>query len=93
MTNDFPLDFFRSWVRLQALHSLLNNKVMSISSLCRDLGVTYSQLWKRIMELDKAGLIERQPKGRVTILTLTKEGRKVAEHLDGIIELLEKLKK
>jgi len=93
MTNDFPTDFFRSWVRIKALHSLLKNKTMSISSLCRDLGVTYSQLWKRVMELNDSGLIEKEARGRVTLLGLTKEGEKVAQHIEGIIETLEKLKK
>ena len=91
MTTDFPVGFFRSWVRFLALHSLLTNKAMSISSLMRELGVTYSQLWKRVKELNDMGLIISEPKGRVTMLTLTKDGKKVAEHIDEIIEILRKL--
>jgi len=91
--TDFPSDFFRSCIRFRVLYTLFKKKTMFISSLMRDLGVTYSQVWKRISELEKAGLLTRTKRGRVIMLTLTDDGEKMGKNVDEIITLLDKLRR
>jgi len=88
--RNFPFSFFRSCIVFGILRSLLVNKrEMTISYLARYLDVTYSQLWKKIIELEKQGFLEKRYIGRVVILNLTGDGKRIAEHVDKIVKILE----
>lgn len=88
--KNFPFSFFRSCIVFGILRSLfVNKREMTMSYLARYLDVTYSQLWKQVIELEKLGFLEKKPIGRVAILTLTDDGEKVAEHIDKIVKILE----
>ncbi len=58
------------------------------SSLAKSIDCTYSHVVKILQEMQKAGLINFEKQGRLKILTLTKTGSEVADHIDGIMNLL-----
>jgi len=58
------------------------------SSLAKQIDCTYSHVVKILQEIEKAGLINFKKHGRLKLLTLTKNGQEVAEHIDSIRRLL-----
>ena len=58
------------------------------SSLAKSVDCTYSHVVKILQEMQKAGLINFEKQGRLKILTLTKTGSDVADHINGIMSLL-----
>ena len=58
------------------------------SSLAKSIDCTYSHVVKILKQMQKAGLINFEKKGRLKILTLTKIGQEVADHIDGVRSLL-----
>lgn len=54
------------------------------SSLAKQIDCTYSHVVKILQEMEKAGLINFEKQGRLKLLTLTKKGQEVAEHIDSI---------
>lgn len=58
------------------------------SSLAKSVDCTYSHVVKILQEMQKAGLINFEKQGRLKLLTLTKSGNDVAEHIVGIKSLL-----
>jgi len=54
------------------------------SSLAKQIDCTYSHVVKILQEMEKAGLINFEKQGRLKLLTLTKKGQEVAEHIDNI---------
>ena len=58
------------------------------SSLAKTVDCTYSHVVKILQEMQKAGLINFEKQGRLKILTLTKSGAEVAEHIDNIRNIL-----
>ena len=61
---------------------------MYASSLAKQIDCTYSHVVKILQEIEKAGLITFKKQGRLKLLTLTKKGEQVAEHIDSIRQLL-----
>ncbi|MCP3683439.1 MAG: hypothetical protein GY861_12195 [bacterium] len=58
------------------------------SSLAKSIDCTYSHVVKILQEMEKSGLINFEKQGRLKLLTLTKNGSEVAEHIDAIKNLL-----
>lgn len=58
------------------------------SSLAKSIDCTYSHVVKILQEMQKAGLINFEKQGRLKLLTLTKTGSDLADHIDGIRNLL-----
>ena len=58
------------------------------SSLAKNIDCTYSHVVKILQEMQKAGLINFDKQGRLKLLTLTKKGNEVAEHIERIKNLL-----
>lgn len=58
------------------------------SSLAKQIDCTYSHVVKILQEMEKAGLIQFKKQGRLKLLTLTKNGSEVAEHIDSVRRLL-----
>ena len=59
---------------------------MYASSLAKQIDCTYSHVVKILQEMEKSGLINFNKQGRLKILTLTKKGADIAEHIDNIRE-------
>ena len=58
------------------------------SSLAKNIDCTYSHVVKILQEMQKSGLINFDKQGRLKLLTLTKKGTEVAEHIERIKNLL-----
>ena len=54
------------------------------SSLAKQIDCTYSHVVKILQEMSDAELINFDKQGRLKLLTLTKKGQEVAEHIDSI---------
>ena len=58
------------------------------SSLAKSIDCTYSHVVKILQEMEKSGLVNFEKQGRLKLLTLTKTGAEIADHIDGIRTLL-----
>lgn len=58
------------------------------SSLAKSIDCTYSHVVKILQEMEKASLINFEKQGRLKLLTLTKKGSEVADHIDGVRGIL-----
>lgn len=58
------------------------------SSLAKQIDCTYSHVVKILQEMEAADLINFDKQGRLKLLTLTKRGQEIAEHIEKIRELL-----
>jgi len=54
------------------------------SSLAKQIDCTYSHVVKILQEMEKSGLINFEKQGRLKLLTLTKSGNEIADHIDSI---------
>jgi predicted transcriptional regulator len=54
------------------------------SSLAKQIDCTYSHVVKILQQMETSGLISFDKQGRLKLLTLTKKGAEVAEHIDKI---------
>jgi predicted transcriptional regulator len=80
--------FFREKPAMM-LVGLKNSKAgVYASSLAKSIDCTYSHVVKILQEMQKPGLINFEKQGRLKLLTLTKTGNEVAEHIDAIRNLL-----
>ena len=68
----------------------LNNAKADIyaSALAKQIDCTYSHVVKILQQMEDCGLINFDKKGRLKLLTLTKCGKEVADHIDRIRSLL-----
>ena len=80
--------FFREKPAMM-LVSLKNGKNgVYASSLAKQIDCTYSHVVKILQEMEKSGLINFEKQGRLKLLTLTKKGLEVAEHIEKIKSIL-----
>lgn len=54
------------------------------SSLAKQIDCTYSHVVKILQQMEKEGLVNFEKRGRLKVLTLTKKGSDVADHIDKI---------
>jgi DNA-binding MarR family transcriptional regulator len=54
------------------------------SSLAKQIDCTYSHVVKILQEMENANLVNFEKHGRLKLLTLTKKGTEIAEHIDNI---------
>ena len=82
--------FFREKPTLMLVR-LLNTDAkqeMYASSLAKQIDCTYSHVVKLLQEMEKHNLVDFDKQGRLKLLTLTKKGQQVADHIDKIKTLL-----
>ena len=58
------------------------------SSLAKSIDCTYSHVVKILQEMQKAGLVNFEKQGRLKLLSLTKKGADLAEHIDAARNIL-----
>jgi DNA-binding MarR family transcriptional regulator len=77
--------FFREKPAMM-LVNLKNAKTNNIyaSSLAKQIDCTYSHVVKILQEMEREGLINFDKQGRLKLLTLTKKGQDIADHIDNI---------
>ena len=57
------------------------------SSLAKSVDCTYSHVVKILQQMEKAKLISFEKQGRLKLLTLTKQGQDLADHIEAIRNL------
>ncbi|MBW2985679.1 winged helix DNA-binding protein [Candidatus Woesearchaeota archaeon] len=82
-TNKIFNVFFREKPAMM-LVTLKNSKEAYASSLAKKIDCTYSHVVKILQEMERAGLVNFNKQGRLKLLTLTKKGEKIAEHIETI---------
>ncbi|MBW3015868.1 Rrf2 family transcriptional regulator [Candidatus Woesearchaeota archaeon] len=58
------------------------------SSLAKSIDCTYSHVVKILQEMEKSGIINFEKQGRLKLLTLTKKGMDMADHIDSVRSML-----
>ena len=80
--------FFREKPAMMLI-GLKNTKTgVYASSLAKSIDCTYSHVVKILQHMQKAGLVNFEKQGRLKLLTLTKSGSDVADHIDNIRNIL-----
>ncbi|MEK6853838.1 MAG: hypothetical protein AABX60_00760 [Nanoarchaeota archaeon] len=80
--------FFREKPAMMLI-GLKNTKTgVYASSLAKSIDCTYSHVVKILQQMQKAGLVNFEKQGRLKLLTLTKNGSEVADHIDSIRNIL-----
>ena len=80
--------FFRQKPALMLLGLFQSKNTIYASSLAKLTDCTYSHVVKILQEMSDAGLVDFDKQGRLKLLTLTKKGKDVAEHMQAIKNLL-----
>lgn len=80
--------FFREKPSMMLVNLKNAKSEVYASSLAKSIDCTYSHVVKILQEMEKAGLINFNKQGRLKLLTLTKKGEEVAEHIDSIRNIL-----
>ena len=80
--------FFREKPAMMMIKLLNSKSGIYASSLAKSVDCTYSHVVKILQEMQKAGLINFEKQGRLKLLSLTKTGSEVADHIDNIRVLL-----
>ena len=87
-TKDIFNVFFREKPAMMLVELKNAKNEIYASSLAKNIDCTYSHVVKILQEMQKAGLINFDKQGRLKLLTLTKKGIEVAEHIERIKNLL-----
>ena len=80
--------FFREKPSMMLINLKNSKGSIYASSLAKSIDCTYSHVVKILQEMEKAGLINFDKQGRLKLLTLTKTGSEIAEHIDNIRNIL-----
>ena len=80
--------FFREKPAMMLVNLKNAKSEVYASSLAKSIDCTYSHVVKILQEMERAGLINFDKQGRLKLLTLTKKGQEVAEHIDSIRNIL-----
>ncbi|MEK6967896.1 MAG: winged helix DNA-binding protein [Nanoarchaeota archaeon] len=70
------------------LVTLKNSKnTIYASNMAKQIDCTYSHVVKILQQMNKEGLVNFEKQGRLKLLTLTKKGQDIAEHIDAVRNL------
>ena len=87
-TNKIFNVFFREKPALMLVYLRNSKQGAYASSLAKSIDCTYSHVVKILQEMESAELVMSEKQGRMKLLTLTKKGTDVADHLDKIRTIL-----
>lgn len=81
--------FFREKPAGMLIEMRRNSKTeIYASNLAKSVDCTYSHVVKILQQMQKAGLVEFNKQGRLKLLSLTKKGEEIANHIDKIMTML-----
>jgi predicted transcriptional regulator len=80
--------FFREKPAMMLVTLLNKSNSIYASNLAKVVDCTYSHVVKILQEMQKAGLVTFEKRGRLKVLTLTKKGVEVASYIDKLNNLL-----
>jgi DNA-binding MarR family transcriptional regulator len=83
--------FLRKKPALMLIHLNKKDRVKYVSVLAKHVDCTYSHTVRTLQELQKAKLVQFEKKGRLKIISLTKDGEEVASLLEKLYRKFEKL--
>ena len=76
--------FFREKPSMMMIKLLNSKSGVYASSLAKAVDCTYSHVVKILQQMEKAKLISFEKQGRLKLLTLTRSGQDLAEHIEAI---------
>ena len=80
--------FFREKPAMMLVSLRQSKGSIYASSLAKQIDCTYSHVVKILQEMEKASLINFEKQGRLKLLTLTKRGSDMADHIENIRNIL-----
>ncbi len=87
MGDNFDL-FFRRKPALMLIALKKVSRAKYGSLLAKEVDCTYSHAVKILQTLEQLGLVAFEKQGRIKIITLTKKGKEVADHIEAIRKLV-----
>ncbi|MBS3136243.1 winged helix DNA-binding protein [Candidatus Woesearchaeota archaeon] len=79
---------FREKPVMMLIHLLNSKSDIYASFVAKKTDCTYSHVVKILQEMEKANLVSFEKTGRLKLLSLTKKGQEVAEHIEKVREIL-----
>ncbi len=76
--------FFREKPAMMLVHLKNAKNQMYASSLAKHIDCTYSHVVKILQEMEREGIVNFDKQGRLKLLSLTKKGNDIAEHIDNV---------
>ncbi|HLC96287.1 MAG TPA: hypothetical protein VJH97_03130 [Candidatus Nanoarchaeia archaeon] len=76
--------FFREKPAMMLVHLKNAKNQIYASSLAKQIDCTYSHVVKILQEMQKEGIVNFDKQGRLKLLSLTKKGQDIAEHIDNV---------
>jgi len=76
--------FFREKPAMMLVNLKNSKDKVYASSLAKQIDCTYSHVVKILQEMEKSGLVNFDKQGRLKLLTLTKKGSEIADHINDI---------
>lgn len=76
--------FFREKPAMMLIHLKNAKSQIYASSLAKQIDCTYSHVVKILQEMEKEGIVNFDKQGRLKLLSLTKKGQDIAEHIDNV---------
>ena len=80
--------FFREKPAMMLVSLRRSKSTMYASSLAKQIDCTYSHVVKILQEMEKASLINFEKQGRLKLLTLTRKGSDMADHIESIKNII-----
>ena len=80
--------FFREKPAMMLVSLRRSKSSMYASSLAKQIDCTYSHVVKILQEMEKASLINFEKQGRLKLLTLTRKGSDMADHIESIKNII-----
>jgi predicted transcriptional regulator len=76
--------FFREKPAMMLVNLKNAKSQIYASSLAKQIDCTYSHVVKILQEMEKEGIVNFDKQGRLKLLSLTKKGTDIAEHIDNV---------
>ena len=80
--------FFREKPAMMLIELKNSNSMGYASSVAKSIDCTYSHVVKILQQMEKAGIVTFEKRGRLKLLALTKKGQELASHIDAVKNLL-----
>jgi len=84
--------FFREKPAMMLVNLRNAKNAIYASTLAKQVDCTYSHVVKILQRMEKSGLITFEKQGRLKLLTLTRKGSDLAEHIDSSRAILKAIK-
>jgi len=80
--------FFREKPAMMLINLKNSKNNIYASTLAKEVDCTYSHVVKILKQMERAGLINFDKQGRLKLLSLTKKGYEVSDHMNQVLHKL-----